>query len=47
MIKRFALHAYQLKIKGLDSEEIFITADYPKDFSVFLKLLEKYDHSRF
>ena len=42
MIQRFALHAYSL---FLDTEHLNldIKAPYPKDFEVFVKLLEKYD----
>ena len=43
MIKRLALHAKSLKLKGLGGEEILIEAEYPKDFAVFLKQLGKFD----
>jgi 23S rRNA pseudouridine955/2504/2580 synthase len=43
MIQRVALHAYALKFKDLDEKEISVIAPYPKDFEVFLKVLEKYD----
>lgn len=42
IIKRIALHARELTFTDINEREICITADYPKDFSVFLKLLEKY-----
>lgn len=42
MMKRIALHARELTFADLNGEELCITAEYPKDFSVFLKLLEKY-----
>lgn len=42
MMKRVALHAYQIHFE-LKGEEKLFTAPYPKDFEVFLKLLEKYD----
>jgi 23S rRNA pseudouridine955/2504/2580 synthase len=42
MMKRVALHAYQIHFE-LKGEEHIYTAPYPKDFDVFLKLLEKYD----
>lgn len=47
MIKRFALHAHSISFSGLDGTLIHIEADYPKDFAVFIKLLEKYDASKF
>ncbi len=43
MIQRVALHAFSLKFKDLDEKEISIEAPYPKDFDVFLKVLDKYD----
>ncbi|MFN8436469.1 MAG: RluA family pseudouridine synthase [Cytophagales bacterium] len=42
IIKRFALHARELVFEDLDGKELNITAEYPKDFAVLLKLLEKY-----
>ncbi|WP_207432806.1 RluA family pseudouridine synthase [Sabulibacter ruber] len=41
LIKRFALHSYQLGFTLLNGEPILVTADYPKDFDVLLKLLRK------
>jgi 23S rRNA pseudouridine955/2504/2580 synthase len=41
-MKRVALHAYQLKFV-LGEKAYEITAPYPKDFAVFLKLVEKFD----
>jgi 23S rRNA pseudouridine955/2504/2580 synthase len=43
MIQRVALHAFSLRFRGLDGKEVYIEAPYPKDFEVFLKVLEKYD----
>lgn len=47
MITRVALHAYNLKLKGMNDEDLDITAEYPKDLAVFLKLLRKYDASTY
>lgn len=41
LIKRFALHSYQLGFTLLNGEPITITADYPKDFQVLVKLLRQ------
>lgn len=43
IIKRFALHAYQIKLEMQDENELEFTAPYPKDFRVFLTLLNKFD----
>lgn len=43
LMPRFALHARQLEFQDLNGEICSIQAEYPKDFSVFLKLLNKYD----
>ncbi len=43
MIRRFALHAYKIEFKHPNGEMMEMIAPYPKDFSVFLKLLEKFD----
>lgn len=43
LMPRFALHARQLEFQDLNGESCSIQAEYPKDFSVFLKLLNKYD----
>jgi len=43
IMKRFALHAYEVTFKLMDSEEKTITAQYPKDFETLLKLLDKFD----
>jgi 23S rRNA pseudouridine955/2504/2580 synthase len=43
MIQRVALHALSLSFRGLDGVLVSVEAPYPKDFEVFLKLLEKYD----
>ncbi len=43
IMKRFALHAYEVTFKLLDDEEVTIHAPYPKDFETLLKLLDKFD----
>lgn len=43
LIQRFALHARELVFKDLEEQTISIQAEYPNDFGVFLKLLDKYD----
>lgn len=43
VMKRFALHAYEVSFKLLNGEPITITAPYPKDFETLLKLLDKFD----
>jgi len=43
IMKRFALHARELTFTMLEGEEHTFTAEYPKDFAVLLKLLEKND----
>ncbi len=43
IIRRFALHAFALKINNIDGTLIDVSAEYPKDFGVFVKLLEKHD----
>lgn len=43
IMKRFALHAYEVSFKIKGEEEITIHAPYPKDFETLLKLLEKFD----
>ncbi|HVV53895.1 MAG TPA: pseudouridine synthase [Mucilaginibacter sp.] len=43
VMKRFALHAYEVSFKLMDGKEITIHAPYPKDFETLLKLLEKFD----
>ncbi|RYZ99051.1 MAG: RNA pseudouridine synthase [Sphingobacteriaceae bacterium] len=45
IMKRFALHAYEVSFKLLNDEEITIHAPYPKDFETLLKLLDKFDAS--
>jgi len=42
MMQRVALHAYQLDFRAFD-KHYQIAADYPKDFEVLLKHLEKFD----
>ncbi|HYG40219.1 MAG TPA: RNA pseudouridine synthase [Cytophagales bacterium] len=41
LIKRVALHAYELHFYGLGNEKISTIAPYPKDFDVLIKQLEK------
>ncbi|MFY0643680.1 MAG: RNA pseudouridine synthase [Bacteroidia bacterium] len=43
MIKRVALHAKSIKLQDLKGDEILVEADYPKDFAVLLKQLDKFD----
>ena len=45
LIKRVALHAYNLKFRNLSGKDIFVEAPYAKDFMVLLKQLEKWGHS--
>lgn len=43
IMKRFALHAYEITFRINPEEEITVQAPYPKDFETLLKLLEKFD----
>lgn len=43
IIRRFALHAYSIAFKDVDGTEISVVAEYPKDFAVLLKQLNKWD----
>jgi 23S rRNA pseudouridine955/2504/2580 synthase len=43
IMKRFALHAYEVTFKVNEDTEVTIHAPYPKDFDTLLKLLEKFD----
>jgi len=43
IMKRFALHAYEVTFKINPETEITIHAPYPKDFETLLKQLEKFD----
>jgi 23S rRNA pseudouridine955/2504/2580 synthase len=43
IMKRFALHAYEVTFKLLNGEDVTIHAPYPKDFETLLKLLDKFD----
>ena len=43
LIQRFALHAKSLEFNDIDGSRVFVETEYPKDFAVFLKLLNKYD----
>lgn len=41
LINRFALHAFELKFRGLNDELIHVKAEYPKDFRVLVEQLKK------
>jgi 23S rRNA pseudouridine955/2504/2580 synthase len=43
IMKRFALHAYEVSFKTDENTQVTIHAPYPKDFETLLKLLEKFD----
>lgn len=43
IMKRFALHSREVTFKINENETKTFTAEYPKDFAVLLKLLEKND----
>jgi 23S rRNA pseudouridine955/2504/2580 synthase len=43
IMKRFALHAYEVSFKLPGGSSLTIHAPYPKDFETLLKLLEKFD----
>jgi 23S rRNA pseudouridine955/2504/2580 synthase len=43
IMKRFALHSREVTFKIAENETRTFTAEYPKDFGVLLKLLEKND----
>lgn len=43
IMKRFALHSREVTFKISENETKTFTAEYPKDFGVLLKLLEKND----
>ncbi|MBD3750484.1 MAG: RluA family pseudouridine synthase [Sphingobacteriales bacterium] len=43
IMKRFALHSREVTFKISEKESKTFTAEYPKDFAVLLKLLEKND----
>ncbi len=43
IMKRFALHAYSIRINDNEGRTKEFFAKYPKDFEVFLKLIEKYE----
>ncbi|MEO7212513.1 pseudouridine synthase [Mucilaginibacter sp.] len=43
IMKRFALHAYEVTFKLVNEEVVTIRAPYPKDFETLLKLLDKFD----
>lgn len=43
MINRVALHAYSIEFEAPNQGVLKLIAPYPKDFEVFLKLLNKYD----
>jgi 23S rRNA pseudouridine955/2504/2580 synthase len=41
IMKRVALHAYQLTFKGLDGQTIQVSAQYPKDMKALVSQLQK------
>ena len=41
IIKRVALHAYELRFEDVSGEKLAVQAPYPKDFAVAVKQLEK------
>ncbi|MDB5260952.1 MAG: pseudouridylate synthase [Adhaeribacter sp.] len=43
LIKRFALHSYQLGFTSLTEEPILVEAPYPKDFQVLLKMMRQFN----
>lgn len=43
IMKRVALHAYSIRFNSLSNGDTEITAPYPDDFAVMVKLLDKYD----
>ena len=43
MINRVALHSHQVAFRDLDEQVIEVEAAYPKDFSVLIKLLRKFN----
>ena len=43
IFKRIALHSRLLRLKNVDGTTLEVTAEYPKDFKVLLKILDKYD----
>lgn len=43
IMKRFALHAYQITFKIDENTQMTFEAPYPKDFATLLKLLDKFD----
>lgn len=46
IINRLALHALSISFAGRQGEPVMIAADYPQDFSVLIKLLDKYFRAR-
>lgn len=41
LIKRVALHSFSIKFKNVKGKEVSYEAEYPKDFKVLIKQLEK------
>ncbi|SIT12632.1 RluA family pseudouridine synthase [Belliella pelovolcani] len=41
IMQRVSLHAFALKFTGIQGEEIYVEAPYPKDMQVLIKQLEK------
>ena len=42
IMRRVALHAFSIKFDSLDGKTIAVESEYPKDFGVMLKQMEKY-----
>ena len=42
LIKRFALHAYQIAFNDVQGKRVALQAPYPKDFKALVRQLEKY-----
>ena len=45
LISRLTLHAKSIRLTGLDGQEQFIEADYPKDFRILLSKMEKWRYA--
>jgi len=41
LIKRHALHAFELTFLSLENQKMTVKAEYPKDFRVLVQQLEK------
>jgi len=42
LIKRVALHAFSIQFSDLQGNEVYAEAEYPKDFDVLIKQLQRY-----